>query len=246
MRILSDRLARIGRMFDTEATRELAGLVDRLAELPRFVADDAARVDVIAGLERLKAAVYAAQLQVVAEFAASQEAANIALGVPARQAGRGIPDQIGLARRVSPAAAARQLGQARALINQLPATFSLLQRGEISEHVASIVCTETSHLGGQDRRQVDRKLAEALPTLGPRRAEAAARRLAIEVDPQAAVARASNARADRRVSIRPAPDTMAIVSALLPCEQGVAVYAALRRQADTLTAAGDGRGRGQL
>ena len=37
------------------------------------------------------------------------------------------------------------------------------------------------------------------------------------------------AEADRMVSIRPAPDTMTYVTALLPVAQGVGVYAALNR-----------------
>lgn len=49
----------IGRMFDRAVVAELAGLVDRLAELPSAAGDDATRIDVIAGLEKLKAAAYA-------------------------------------------------------------------------------------------------------------------------------------------------------------------------------------------
>ncbi|HEX5993511.1 MAG TPA: DUF222 domain-containing protein [Jiangellales bacterium] len=233
-------------MFDAAPADELAGLVDRLAELPAAVGEDPARIDVISQLEKLKAAAAGAQPAVIAEFAASQEAANKALGVRARQSRRGVPEQVGLARKVSPASAARQVSQARALIEQLPETFGLLRRGQISEHVATIVATETSHLAAPERRQVDTRLAEALPGLSPRRAEATARRAAIEADPLAAVERAGKAREDRRVGIRPAPDTMAIVTALLPCEQGVATYAALHRQADALIATGDGRSRGQI
>jgi hypothetical protein len=232
-------------MSEAGVVRELAGLVDRLAELSS-AADDTERIDRIAVLERLKAAAYAAQLVEVLEFAASQEAANRAAGVRARAAARGIADQVGLARKVSPVSAARQVAQARALIDQLPATFGLLRKGELSEHVAVIVVTETSHLFAQDRRQVDAQLAAKLLGVGPRRAQAAARRLAIQVDQAGAVKRASNALEDRRVSIRPAPDTMAIVSALLPCEQGVAAFAALRREADALVAGGDDRSRAQI
>ena len=44
--------------------------------------------------------------------------------------------------------------------------------------------------------------------------------------------RGRTARKDRRVTLRPAPDTMAVLSALLPVEQGVACLAALRTYAD--------------
>jgi len=232
-------------MFEALAPR-LTEIAGELAGVPPEISDDAERVDVIAALEKLKAAAAAAQLQVIADFAASQEAANRAMGIEARQARRGVPEQVGLARKVSPASAAQQVSRARALIDQLPETFGLLRSGQISEHVATIVVTETSHLAAPDRQLVDKQLAEVLPELSPRRAEATARRLAIEADPAGAVLRASNAREDRRVSIRPAPDTMAFLSALLPCEQGVAAYAALLQHADALIGGGDPRTRGQI
>jgi hypothetical protein len=58
--------------------------------------------------------------------------------------------------------------------------------------------------------------------------------------------RAGNAVADRRVSLRPAPDTMAYLTALLPVAEGVAVHAALTRHADALRCGGDQRSRGQI
>lgn len=74
----------------------------------------------------------------------------------------------------------------------------------------------------------------------------AARRLAYQADPRAVLARARTARADRGVSIRPAPDTMAVLSAFLPAEQGIAAWAGLDRHARGLRAAGDARSRGQI
>ncbi len=58
--------------------------------------------------------------------------------------------------------------------------------------------------------------------------------------------RARKATSERHVSIRPAPDTMAYVTALLPVTQGVALYAALTRHATSAKAAGDERGKGQI
>jgi hypothetical protein len=75
---------------------------------------------------------------------------------------------------------------------------------------------------------------------------AEARRLGYRLDPHAVTDRAARAHADRRVTLRPAPDAMAALSPLLPAAQRVAVYAALTRHADTLRAQGDGRGRGQI
>ncbi|NED99179.1 HNH endonuclease signature motif containing protein [Phytoactinopolyspora halotolerans] len=224
---------------------ELAGLIDRLAGLPGAV-DDAERIDRIAALEKLKAAVYAAQVGEQVDFDASQQAANQARGLRGERARRGIAEQIGLARGLSPASAARQLTHARVLSRDMPQTLALLRRGEVSEFVATLVVNETSHLGADERRAVDAQLAGELAGLGPKKAAGMARRLAIEADPAAAVARASNARKDRRVSLRPAPDTMTILTALVPVEQGVKAYASLRRHADAAVSSGDERSRHQI
>ena len=68
---------------------------------------------------------------------------------------------------------------------------------------------------------------------------AAAKEIADRLDAQAVVDRAAKAEADRTVTIRPAPDTMTYVTALLPVAQGVGVYAALnarRRHHRSMTA----------
>jgi hypothetical protein len=207
--------------------RRLAELIGELARLPAIVDDDAARIDVIAGLERVKAAAAAAQLGLVERFAVSQQTTNRALGFEERAARRGIPEQVGLARRVSPSAASRQVTVAKALVRELPATLALLQRGEISEFVATVVVNETSVLTAADRRVADVRIAPQLPGLGPKRAQGLARRTVIEIDQQAVVNKAAKARKDRRVGCRAAPDTMAVLSALLPCEDGVRAYASL-------------------
>lgn len=226
--------------------RRLAALVGELADLPGSVSDDAARIDVIAQLERLKSAVAAAQIQVVEAFATSQEAANRALGFEARAARRGVPDQVGLARRVSPAAASRQVTQAMMLVRELPGILALLQAGEISEFVTTVVVDELAVLSADDRWAAGQRIAPQLSGLGPKRAQALARRIVIELDQRAMVDRAAKARQDRRVGCRPAPDTMAVFSALLPCEDGVRAYASLRARADTLKAGGDARSRDQI
>ena len=58
--------------------------------------------------------------------------------------------------------------------------------------------------------------------------------------------RAARAHSERRVSLRPAPDTMTHLTALLPVAQGVAVLAALERAAASARTEGDERGRGQV
>jgi hypothetical protein len=109
-----------------------------------------------------------------------------------------------------------------------------------------LVARETGWLSRAHRAIVDRELAARLEQLGDVGTERAAKQLAYRLDPEGAAERQRNAERDRRVSIRPAPDVMARLSALLPVAQAVAAYQALAQHADTLRAAGDPRGRGQI
>ncbi|MDQ0755983.1 hypothetical protein QFZ61_001970 [Arthrobacter sp. B3I4] len=81
---------------------------------------------------------------------------------------------------------------------------------------------------------------------GDRAITAAARAAAYRRDPRSVTQRAAHAATERHVSLRPAPDTMCYLTALLPVGQGVALYAALTRHSDTLRSGGDPRTRGQL
>src|SRR6266511_1915467 len=179
---------------------ELTALVDRLGALPGAVA--------------------AAQARETVAFAASQVAAQVAAGVRASRRGRGIPEQLGLARRLSPAAAARELTFAGDLVAELPAIAGLLGRGEIAEWTAKEVARETRGLPPETRDAITARLAPELPARSTRQAAASARCAAHTADPKLFMRRGRTACTDRGVSIRLAPDTMAVLSAFLPVEQG--------------------------
>ncbi|MEV1291340.1 DUF222 domain-containing protein [Pseudonocardia sp. NPDC049635] len=213
------------------------------------VAVPAVRIDRIALFERLRAVVAAGHGAEIVAFARAVVEEGIAGGdLDPRTAERGIADQVALACRISPSAGSRRLGSARALHLDLPRVCALLRAGRISEEVAEHVVSETRrHLDRQARRSVDEQIVGAgIHELGRRAAAALARRLAYEHDPAAYVARGRTARKDRRVGLRPAPDTMAVLSACLPVEQGVACLAALRRHADSVVATGSDRNRDQV
>ena len=107
----------------------------------------------------------------------------------------------------------------------------------MGEQTAEAVVTETRHLDAVTRRAVDARLHEAdLAGKGVREAAALARRYAYEADREAYVARGRHERKHRRVGLRPAPDTMSVLSGYLPVEQGVACLAALRRHTDAVVA----------
>lgn len=224
---------------------ELTVLLQRLGGEDR-VDTDAERIDLITALESLKGAAAAAQARLSVAFDASQRSLQAAKGVPAKKQGLGIPAQVALARRDSPNKGARHLGLARALVTEMPHTLRALAEGRISEWRATILVRETALLTAEHRTRVDAALADRLADLGDRGVEREARKLAYELDPGSAIRRAQRANSDRRVSIRPAPDTMSYVTGLLPVAQGVAVHAALTKHANALRSAGDPRSRGQI
>ncbi len=181
-------------------------------------------------------------------FARSQVAAHQRLpALDPAAIGRGVADQIALACKVSPWEGSRRFGVARALAAELPGLARLLARGKLGEQVAGRIIGETRHLTPELRRGVDAQLVAAgIEAMSPRRAAATARRLAYAADPAGSLARGRTARTHRRVGIRPAADTMAVRSGLLPVAQGVACYAALTRHTDALLGAGDTRTRDQV
>jgi hypothetical protein len=226
--------------------------LDRLlAELGAAVADcsrasDAARIDRIARLEQLRAVTAALQAAECVRFAQSQVAEQLAAKVHPERIGRGIADQIALACKLSPYAGSRRLGLARALWFELPDTYTQLTAGQLSERVAEIVVSETRHLDARTRRDVDADIAAAgITEMGVRSAAACVRKHAYQADPDGYTDRGRTERKHRRVGLRPAPDTMAVLSGYLPVEQGVACYAALTKHTDTLIASGDERSRDQ-
>jgi hypothetical protein len=227
----------------------LAALADGVAACERTANEvpDAARIDRIARLEKLKAAAAALQAAESVRFARSQAVAQLAAAIHPDKIGRGIADQLGLACKISGFEAARRLKLARALWFEMPDTYRLLTAGEISEYVASLVVTETRHLDATTRRHVDGKLAAArISEMGPRSAAACARQHAYEADREGYVQRGRTERKHRRVNLRPAPDTMSFLSGYLPAEQGVACLKALRDHTDGVKAAGDPRCRDQI
>ena len=203
----------------------------------------------IRALEDQKSALAARQARLSVAFDLLQRREQADAGMPAAELGAGVGAQIALARRESPAKGGRLLGLAKALVTEMPRTFAALEAGQLNEWRATLLVKETAGLTAEDRAAVDAELAADTGTFdgaGDRRIIAAARAAAYRRDPRTVTQRASHAATDRHVSLRPAPDTMCYLTALLPVAQGVAMYAALTRHADTLRNAGDPRTRGQL
>jgi hypothetical protein len=208
--------------------------------------DQSALIDEIARLERVKSAAAADQARATVALDTLRRADEAAAGVPKAKQGRGVASEVALARRDSPVRGGRHLGFAKALVCEMPHTMAALECGALSEWRATLIVRESACLDVEDRRRLDAELCgdvSNLDGMGDARITAAAKEIAYRLDAQAIVDRVAKAEADRSVSIRPAPDAMTYVTALLPVAQGVGVYAALKRSADTTF---DDRSRGQV
>ncbi|MGH3444256.1 MAG: DUF222 domain-containing protein, partial [Nocardioidaceae bacterium] len=228
----------------------LAGWLQALAGLEG--SGDGAQVEVIRGLEELKSAAAAAQARVSVSLDATRRSQRAAAGITAAEQGKGVASEVALARRESPTRGTQHLGLAKTLVGEMPHGLAALSTGLISEWRATLVARETACLSIEHRSQIDQMLfgdpgrLTQIQTWGDRRLVAETRKIAYRLDPHSALERVRKAENERRVTCRPAPDTMAYLSALLPVAQAVACYAALNRAADTARAQGDPRSRGQV
>ena len=228
---------------------DLLDVQAQVRDLPTPRLSDVERVDLLRGLEELKCIAEAAQAALSADFAESQVAKAADAGVPTERRGRGVAAQIALARRESPHRGQRHLALARILRAELPHTWAAFSNGRITEWRATLIARETACLALEQRLEIDERLAadpDALEAMGDAEVAAAAQKLACDLDPASVVERRRRAEKERRVTLRPAPDVMSQLSALLPVKDGVAVFAALTAAADTAIGTGDLRSRGQV
>lgn len=221
-------------MFDSLATAAtpLQGLTAAVVTAP-LPSDAAAVVDELRALEDLKCAAEARQ-------------ARLAL-VLDEQRDAGAHAEIALARRVSPHRGRQLLSLARVL-HELPHTRAAFNTGLISEWRATLIARGTACLSLEDRKTIDEQIAAdpaRLSLRGDREITCTVAREAARLDASSVARRRRRAESERRVTLRPAPDTMVYLTALLPVAQGVAVYAALRKAAATAIGTGAATSQGQ-
>ncbi len=240
---------------DPGAAFRSGGSAPRVSELVpllravRLGAESSELIDQIRGLEDLKSAIVGLQARAAVAFDLAQRGVQATAGVPSSERGKGVGAQVALARRESPNRGSRLLGLAKALVTEMPHTMAALESGLLNEWRATLLVKETACLSLEDRCAVDEELAADTGTFvgaGDNAIIAAAKAAAYRRDPRSVSQRASYAAAERTVKLRPAPDSMTYLTALLPVAHGVAVYAALTRKADSARSSGDSRIRGQV
>ena len=132
---------------------------------------------------------------------------------------------------------------------ELTCTHQALRQGRITAWKATLVARETACLSLEHRQLVDEAVAgdpAKIEAMGDREVVATCQHLAARFDPGAVAERRRRAEADRHTSLRPAPDTMTWLGALLPVKDGVAVHKALLDEANRKQVAGDPRSRGAI
>src|ERR1700758_5725610 len=131
-------------------------------------ADEAALIERISDLERVKAAAAAGQARAAAALDERRRADEEAAGVPRHQRGRGVASEVALARRDSPTRGGRHLGFAKALVYEMPHTLAALECGVLSEWRATLVVRESACLDVEDRQVLDAQLCADMSNLdGP-------------------------------------------------------------------------------
>jgi hypothetical protein len=231
--------------------------------------DNTARIDTLRALEEVKAACVAVQAQVLVELhddalrAAREHAADpsghhdsagrqipVTIKSAERDATASAVQQAARALRLSPSRTRTLLGAARVWHEEMPHTLTALREGRLSEERALLLVKETACLTLEDRARIDADLCADPATLhgvGTRQLVGLITERANQIDPAALVKRAAKATSERCVTIRPAPDTMTYVTALLPVAQGVQVYGALKLAAESARyTGGDERSTGQI
>lgn len=212
---------------------QLRAVVAGLAQIDWNV-NDATRIGLLDALERVKNAACGAQALGACALDDATRRRDAEAGISSNRRGRGVAAQVGLARSESHHSGQVHLGLAKNLRAELPNTLARLQDGTLSEWRATLIARETAHLSPTHRGNIDAALCKDPKTLhgwGNRRIVAEAKKLAYELDPRAVVERNARAHSERRISCRPAPDSMAYLTALVPMTQGVAALAAVKKAA---------------
>lgn len=229
---LSRALQSRAALSDSDGSAVIEVVRDLLRTLPAALIEGEA-VTRISLLEDVKSAVVAAQARETVAFAELRREREASEGVPASQQGKGLGSEIALARREAPNAGSRFLAMARTLTEDMPHAMAALTAGKLSEFATTMLVKEVIALPRPARTTVDTHLAERYGTLGVRALSGQARALANQADPHAPMLRHELARSERCVTIRPAPDAMAYLTAYIPVTQAFACKKALIDAATT-------------
>ena len=224
--------------------------VDETIDAPSDGADD---VDPVLGLiavlesvQRAQAGLAAAEAEILEAARRRAEAEAIAAGAPRELAFRSFRAEVALALNLTERGVDRALSTAYSLVTDLPATLAALHAGRISRRHAEKMVSETIGLDADERRAVEIAALPFAEALTVPKFERKVRTIRERRAPEAAAERHRLASSERDVSVTPAPDGMAWLTAYLPAPEAIAIYGRLDATARAIHHGGVPRGVGQL
>jgi hypothetical protein len=232
------RLAEVGAAFAAGAAH-LAELRQAQAEIGRHEARRARALTAFA--HSRPASLDRPDAEVGAAAAASRAARPSVMATVSEWA----VDEVAVALGMSGSAASRLLTESLHLVTALPGTLGALERGQLSWSHVRVLTDLVAPLPDDVRAQAEQRLLCRLTEKTPAQLRVAARRVVQRLDAATVSRRVREAVRDRRVSLYPAEDGMATLSATLPSPVARAVHDALAQYADAAATDGDERTKGQ-
>ncbi|WP_154767309.1 HNH endonuclease [Nakamurella alba] len=226
-----------------ELDERLADVLASARAAVRSADDNADRITIIRWLEHVKSFCAAGQATLTDAYRRTREAEKIRPNSKAESARlrTAVATEIAAARRESAAKARQHVGLAAALCSEMPQLLGALDEGRTSEYRAVLVARAAGCLSSADRTKLNAMIGPELAGLGDGTSADRANGIAYKLDPEMAMQHRRKAVSDRRVSVRPAPDGMAWLSAFLPVAQAVSILASLKKHADLSFEEGDTR-----
>ena len=154
--------------------------------------------------------------------------------------------ELACALRLPERSAENLMGEARALVERLPATLVALGQGRFSYRHAQVVVDETAGLSPDDTATVERLALGSAATQTASRFARTVRRLRERRDPSTMIERVATAFENRAVTIDPAPDGMAYLTAYLGAVDAAAIHDRLTQAGIAEQRSGDPRTLGAL
>jgi hypothetical protein len=191
-------------------------------------------VDRLLALRKAEAGNQAAQLKVLAEFAALDRETGDPLGEFTHR-------EIAAVTKVSERYAAAWLAFAETLTTRLPATLTALEAGTIDQYKARRITQVTDILSGELAGRVEDEVLPQAEEWNPRQLNDRLRRAVARVDPAAAAARAAAAREARRVLHDATDDGAGLLSIQGDVERTQLAYLRIQAIAHQLKSTGDTR-----
>ncbi|WP_407341678.1 DUF222 domain-containing protein [Pengzhenrongella phosphoraccumulans] len=198
-------------------------LVALLDDLEPAQVSDAALIELVAGWERTGSWVAARQADAIAELARRRST-----GRTIEFTGDEIAARLAMTRSVAEGKVVLAQG-----LELAPEVRAALTAGVIDTRKALVLTEDTAHLGIDDARALQVAVLPAAPDLTPPALRARLRRAELTMNPAAGAERRTRAAARRRVSLTPAADAMAWLTAYLPAADATTIYEALTALATT-------------